>query len=364
MLSNPFTAILEFIAKDQVEPSLLAQIDYLRAENRILSEMVNGGKITKKNRIELATLGQRLKAINRKLLDSNVQLVKPETLLRWHRELVAQKFDGSGYRKNKGATRVSREVEQEILDIAKEDPTAGYRKIVGYLKGLGKELSHTTIRNILKKHGFPPAPKRRFDLTWKEFIDAHLNIMWGCDFFTHEVWSKAGPITYYILVFIHLGTRRLEIVNMTTHPTQEWTAQQARNFLYDMDECSEKANMRYLLHDGGPQFRELFKNVFTKNEFGEEIITRKVSCAQMNGHCERVIQSIQNECTDRLIFWGDHMLRYALKEYQIHYNEERYHQGLGNVIPFPTQSDTPLVGERKCKTRLGGILRHYYRDAA
>jgi putative transposase len=212
-----------------------------------------------------------------------------------------------------------------------------------------------------------PAPKRKYDTSWKKFIEVHMALMWGCDFFTHEVWTTKGKlITYYVLVFIHLGTRRLEIVNATTHPTMEWTIQQARNFFYDMEDCPEKANMKYLLHDKGSQFRQAFQDYINTraNEEGEKMQSKVVCCPQMNGCCERVIQSIQNDCLNRLIIFGERMLKYTLKQYQEHYNQERHHQGIGNVIPFPIDgSPRTDRGEMKCKTRLGGLLRSYYREA-
>ena len=364
MSLNPFKTILELVAKEQVEPALLAQVDYLRAENKFLHKQLKGEKLTDTQRGELAKLAYKMKEFNKELLDLNVTIVKPATILEWHRKFVRNKFDGSKNRQTIKIKRITKEIEAEIVRIAlEEDKKAGYGKIAGYLEDLGISFSKTTIKKILKKHGIDPAPDREFDLTWKEFINVHANIMWGCDFFTHEVWSKAGLVTYYVLVFIHLGTRRLEIVNMTQNPTEEWTIQQARNFLYDMDACSEKANMRYLIHDRGSQFTKTFDKTFTKNELGEDIETKTVTCAQMNGRCERVIQSIQNECADKIIFLGERMLRYALKEYQNFYNTERHHQGIDNVIPFPSKNEMPLEGKRKCKTRLGGLLRKYYLEA-
>jgi putative transposase len=367
MIPNPCKTILQFIAKDLVEPALLAQNDYLRAENEILLSQVEKLTLNNGQRYRLAELGQRLKELNKSLFEASINIVKPDTLLRWHRKLVAQKFDGSSNRTAPSVKRITKEIEAEIVRIAREDLTAGYSKIVGYLQDLGISFSETAIANILRKHGIDPAPKRKHEQNWKEFIQSHLDLMWGCDFFTHEVWTLQGLATYYVLVFIHLGSRRLEVVNMTQHPTAEWTAQQARNFLYDSDAIAEKGKMRFLLHDKGTQFNEAFHAVFegTRNEHGEKIETVTVSCPQMNGYTERVIQSIQNECTDRLIFIGERMLRYALKQYQEHYNTERHHQGIGNIIPFPTaEPEVVQVGERKCKTRLGGILRKYYRASA
>ena len=366
MCLNPFTAILELISKRQLEPALLAQVDYLRAENKILREQLTSLKINDTQRRKLAELGMQLKNISKELLESTVNIVQPDTILRWHRKLVAKKFDGSANRETPKVKRITKEIEAEIIKIALEDLNAGYDKIVGYLQDLGVSFSNTTIANILRKNGINPAPERKYDKTWTTFIKEHSSVMWGCDFFTHEVWSKSGLVTYYVLVMIHLSSRKLKIVNVTQNPTQEWTVQQMRNFFYDSDTDPEVGNMKYLLHDKGTQFQGKFKDFFKnlKNENDEDIKLVQTTCAQQNGFCERVIQSIQNECTDRLIFFGEHMLRYALKEYVKHYNSERHHQGIDNIIPFP-EPDRKIIseGEMRCKTRLGGLLKSYYRKA-
>ena len=363
MSANPFKAILEFIAKDQIEPAILAQNDYLLAENRILLGIINSGeKLCNEDRKTLAELGFKLKEINKQLFEQSVQIVKPETVLQWHRKLVAKKFDGSKNRKPSTAKqkRITKEIEAEIVRIAKEDERAGYGKIVGYLEDLGINFSKTTIAKILKKYGVKPAPERKNDLTWSKFIESHKEVLWGCDFFTQEVWTLQGLMTYYVLVFIHLGSRRLEIINMTQNPTGAWATQQARNFVYDKDQVFEKEKMRYLIRDRGSQYIEDFDNVFK----GEGVKIIKSKYPQMNAYTERVIQSIQNECTDRMIFLGERSLRYALKQYQAFHNTERHHQGIGNKVPFPVEFKKPSEGEIECKTRLGGLLRQYRRKVA
>jgi len=333
MSKNPFQLFAQWLGKDQVDPAILAQVDYLLTENKILREKIDRVKLTEPERQELTEKGLTLRELSTKLFNFSVNIVKPETILRWQRERVKEKHDHSDKRTPPKIKRITKEIEAEIIRIAREDEYAGYNKIVGYLQDLGVSFSHETIRKILKKHGFKPAPKRKFDTSWKKFIEIHLALMWGCDFFTHEVWTTKGKLlTYYVLVFIHLGTRRLEIVNVTTHPTMEWTIQQARNFFYDMEDCPEKANMKYLIHDKGPQFRQAFQDCIntTPNEEGVKMQSKPVGFPQMNSHCERVIQRIQNDCLNRVIIFGERMLRYALKQYQAHYNAERHHLSSDN----------------------------------
>lgn len=358
MFPNPAKTILEFIAKDKIEPALLAQVDYLKAENTLLIEQLGKSSLTNSQRAHLAELGIKLKHFSKDLFESSISIVKPETLLKWHRKFVAQKFDGSKNRNYPKQKRITKEIEYQIVKIARDDVSAGYDKIVGYLSDLGINFSKTSIANILKKHGINPSPKRKEELTWKNFIKAHKELIWGCDFFTKETWTINGLVTYYILIFIHLGSRRLVISGITTNPTAEWTIQQARQF-YDIDAEPEILNMKYLIRDKGSQFTEDFDKVF-----GEKIKIKETSYPQMNSYSERVIQSIQNECTERMIFVGEKTLKYALKEYQEFYNQERHHQGIDNNIPLQQHPKTIPRGKVKCKTRLGGLLRQYYREAA
>ena len=282
MSLNPFKVVLSFIAKDQVEPALLAQIDYLSAENKILRDQIKHIDLNNSQRKHLAELAFKIKEINKTIFEISINIVKPDTILRWHKKFVARKFDGSKNRKP--IKRITKEIELQIVELARDNLSAGYGKIEGYLNDLGISYSKTTIKTILIKHGIKPAPERKFNLTWKQFIKTHAHIMWGCDFFTHEVWSKHGLITYYIFVFIHLKSRRLEIINVTQHPTTQWTIQQARNFFYDMNEVPEKANMKYLLHDKGSQFNKDFDELITtsSNELGQKIKPITTTCAQMN----------------------------------------------------------------------------------
>jgi putative transposase len=357
---NPATTILEFIAKDKIEPALLSQIDYLKKENKILRKNIDSLKLTNTEREDLATLGLAIRKLNKELFEQSINIVKPETILRWHRKFVARMFDSSKNRKNVTTKRITKEIELAIVNIAREDVFAGYDKIVGYLEDLGISCSKTTIAKILKKHGVSPVPDRKEDYTWSQFIKAHLEVILACDFFTKEVWTCKGLVTYYIFVFIHLGTRKLYIQGITPYPSAYWSCNQARGFLYDVDTDNEKVNLKYLIRDRGSQYTEEFDNIFKSLNMKVKV----TKYPQMNAYCERVIQSIQNECTDRLVFIGENSLKYSLKQYVLHYNEERHHQGIDNIIPFPSQKDKPLIGKVKCKTRLGGLLRSYYREVA
>ena len=155
--------------------------------------------------------------------------MKPDTILAWHRKLIAQKFDGSRQRKAPGRPPIDPELETLVVRLAKENRSWGYDRIVGALANLGYTVSDQTVGNILKRHAIAPAPERKTTTTWKEFIRTHLDVLVATDFFTAEVWTLGGLVTYYVLFFIRLGTREVHVAGVTPYPTQAWMRQVARN---------------------------------------------------------------------------------------------------------------------------------------
>jgi putative transposase len=177
-------------------------------------------------KLTLAEIAHRL---GRKALEELAAVAKPDTLLAWYRKLIASKFDGSKFRKFWGRPRVDQETERLVVRMAKENPGWGYDRIVGAMANLGHRLSDQTVGNILRRHDIPPAPKRKQATSRKDFIRAHMAVLVGTDFFTVEVMSFTGLVTYYVLFFIHLESRRVSLAGMTPYPDREWMEQQARN---------------------------------------------------------------------------------------------------------------------------------------
>ena len=171
----------------------------------------------------------------RRALEAVATIVKPDTILRWHARLVAGKFDGSRYRRTQGRPPLCPEIEAQILRFARENRSWGYDRISGALKNLGYRVSDATIGNVLKRHGLPPASDRKKETTWKEFISSHMDVLVATDFFTTEVWSRLGLVTYYVLFYIHLSTRTVHIGGITPNPDKRWIAQIVRN-ITDIDE--------------------------------------------------------------------------------------------------------------------------------
>ena len=203
-----------------VDEELLLRNEYLVTENRLLRNQIKGRLwLTDPERISLADIGKRL---GRKALAEVAQMVRPETILGWHRKLIARKFDGSKHRSTANRGITGKAIEDLVLRFARETHTWGYRRIVGALSNLGHEVSHQTVANVLKRHGLAPAPERVKKMSWREFIRSHTEVLAAVDFFTTEVWTLGGLITYYVLTFMRVASRQVHIAGITTSPDSAW----------------------------------------------------------------------------------------------------------------------------------------------
>ena len=237
-----------------VGEELLLQNEYLAAENRILKNQIKGRlQLTDAERINLAEIGRRL---GRKALAEVARIVRPETILGWHRKLIAMKFYGSKNRSAVGRAPTASVVEELVVQFARENRSWGYRRIVGAISNLGHEVSHQTVANILKRHDLAPAPERGKRMLWKEFIRSHQETSASVDFFTTEVWTAAGLMTYYVLVFMRIAPRQINIAGITLAPEGERMKQMARNVTQTGDGFLN--GCRYLLHDRDTKFSAAF----------------------------------------------------------------------------------------------------------
>ena len=343
-----------------VDQELLLRNEYLAAENRILRAQIKGRLLLCDT--EKATLAEIAQRLGRKALEELAAVAKPDTLLAWYRKLIASKFDGSRFRRRVGRPRIDKETERVVLQMAKENPSWGYDRIVGALANLGFLLSDQTVGNILRRHGLSPAPKRKPAISWKEFIRSHMEVLVGTDFFTVEVLTLKGLVTYYVLFFIHLESRRVSLAGMTPYPGQEWMEQQARNAT--MEEWGFLRGCRYLLHDRDTKFFASFRELIESGSV--KMIRLPARSPNLNSFAERWVRSVKEECLSRLILFGERSLRRALQQYVVHYHEERNHQGKENLILFPKQTEVRRKREEvvRCRERLGGLLKYYEREAA
>jgi putative transposase len=284
----------------------------------------------------------------------------PDTILGRYRKLVARKFDGSKARRKLGRPRIDGRIEQLIVRMAKDNPGWGYDRIVGALANLGYEISDQTVGNVLKRHGVVPAPERKHTTTWSAFIRAHLAVLGGPDFFSVGVLTLRGLVTYYVLFFIHLESRKVHVAGITVHPNECWMQQMARNVT--MDEWGILNGCRYLLHDRDTKYTESFRAIIKAGEV--KPVALPARSPNLNAYSERWVNSVKEECLSRLILFGEGTLRRALQHYLAHYHQERNHQGKENVLLFPQVRASHSANPVQCRERLGGLLRYYHREAA
>jgi len=245
--------------------------------------------------------------------------------------------------------------------MAKENRGWGYDRLAGALAHLGYEISDQTVGNILKRRGIPTAPERRETTTWKAFIRTHMDVLWATDFFTTEVWTLGGLVTYYILFFIHVESRQVHIAGVTPHPNETWMKQMARTLT--MDEWGVLKPGQYLIHDRDTKFCAAFKQML--DDAGVKRVPLPPRAPWLNAFAERWIQSVKTEVLSQMILFGERSLHHVLSEYIAHYRTERPHQGKGNVILFPSTKGEPVLDAAiACRGRLGGLLKYNHRKAA
>jgi putative transposase len=342
-----------------VGQELLLRNQYLVTENRILRHQIQGRvRLSDGERKALAEIGQKL---GKHALEAVANIVTPDTILAWHRKLVAQKFDGFPQRKAPGRPAMDQEIEALVVRMARENRSWGYDRIVGALANLGYTISDQTVGNILKRHGIAPAPERKTTTTWNEFIRTHLDVLVATDFFTAEVWTLGGLVTYYVLFFLHMGSRQIHVGGVTSHPNAAWMVQVARNVT--MEEWGFLSPGQYLIHDRDGKYCPAFQQLI--DAAGVKRVPLPPRSPYLNAYAERWVRSVKEEALSRLILFGERALRHALTEYVAHYHHERNHQGKGNVLLFPTsRADERRIGSIHCRERLGGLLKYYARDAA
>jgi putative transposase len=356
-LLDPFRFLMISLA-GWMNQRQLQVIDFLREENRVLREQL-GDRRPRLNDDQRRRLATKAKGLGRKILAEVATIVTPETLLAWHRKLIAQKYDGSGKR-GPGRPRKAGEIEALVVRMAEENRDWGYRRIQGALSNLGHELARSTIAEILERHGIEPAPERNRKRTWKEFLTQHWELIVAADFFTVEVWTRRGLQRFIVLFFIELSTRKVEIAGIATSANGLWMNQIGRNLTDAVDGILK--GKRYLIHDRDPLFTTEFLRLLA--DAGVKSVKLPPRSPNLNAYAERFVRSIKESCLERMIFFGEGSLRKGIHEFVLHYHGERNHQGLGNRLIIPDKSHARNCGRIERKERLGGMLNYYYRQAA
>jgi putative transposase len=279
--------------------------------------------------------------------------VTPGTLLAWHRRLVARRWTYPGRRP--GRPKVSREVRELVLRLARENPRWGYQRIAGELVALGVQISPTSVRRILASAGLGPAG-RRGGLSWRQFIRSEAKSMIACDFFTVDTITLRR---IYVLFFIELSTRRVHLAGLTENPDGAWTAQQARNFVFSLPE--RERPLEFLVRDNDGKFTRAFDTVF--NAEGVHVIRSPVRAPKANAAAERFVGTVRRECLDWILIANPRHLQHVLREFIDHYNRHRPHRALGLTPPEPGQPTRPLATPRATAVRrhdrLGGLIHEY-----
>jgi putative transposase len=320
----------------------------LRHQLAVLRRTVERPSLRRRDRVLLAAAGTLLPRER-----WSVFLVSPQTLLRWHRELVRKKWR---YRRRcAGPLPLDRELRELVLRLGRENPRWGCLRIQGELRKLGIRVGATTIRSLLRRSGLGPAP-RRIGPSWSEFLRAQAQGMWATDFFKVETaWLR----TLYVLFFVELGSRRVRLAGVTANPDSAWMRQQARNLA--IDDRLEK--VRFLLHDRDAKFSGPFDEIIRSE--GVRVIKTPVRAPRANAVAERWVRTVRTECLDHLLVFGRRHLEQVLRSYLAHFNSERPHRSLGLAPPAgsPRSRGSPSVDIRR-RDVLGGLIHEYYPAAA
>jgi putative transposase len=235
--------------------------------------------------------------------------------------------------------------------------------LLGELRKLGIRLSRQTIARILGDAGIPPVPEDDID-TWDNFLKRHAATLFECNFCTKRMWTLRGPIDLYLLVFLHLGSRRIWITPCTAQPDSAWVAQQARNFQMMAEDAGLPA--KYLVHDNDTKFTKQFDDLF--ESAGGEVVKTAIQAPNQQAHIERAIQTLKFEGLDGFVVVAERHLNHICRQFCAWYNGERSHGAREHLPPAWDNPPEPAVAVDPknivCTTRLGGFLKSYSRRAA
>ena len=292
--------------------------------------------------------------LGKEKLGEALLIVRPETLVGWHRAIVRRHWRFLSRRRPGRPPGITPEMERLVLRIARENPWMGYGKISGEMRKLGfVRFGRSSVARILKQHRLTPERRRSFGLGWLQFLSHYGRFIWASDFCTV---TTATLRTYYVVFFLDIGARRIIHWNASTSPDDAWVAQQFRNLSIANDDLP-----RYLIHDRDSKYTlhadSLLEDVSTK------VIWLPVGSPDLNGYAERWIRGLRQECLDRIIVLNEAHLRWVLREYVRYYNERRPHQALQHLPPEAPDA-YPREGQIVARAVLGGLINDYGRLAA
>jgi transposase InsO family protein len=288
-------------------------------------------------------------------------LVRPDTVLRWHRDLIARHHAAQSRPKRPGRPRTVRSIRVLVLRLARENPRWGYRRLHGELLVLGVKVAPSTVWEILQEAGIDPAPDRSAT-TWTDFLRSQAEALLACDFF--ETVTLTGTRMFVVAVIEH-HTRRIRVLGATAHPCASWVIQAARNLVMDLQDAGCRA--QFLIRDRDGKFPEMFDAILA--DAGITVVLTGVRMPRINAMMERWVQTCRRELLDRTLIWNQHHLLRALREFEAFYNTHRPHQGIAGARPLrplpPPITDPDQIAhlEIRRRQRLGGILNEYQHAA-
>ncbi len=290
--------------------------------------------------------------LSKRRLASALLIVRPDTLLRWHRELVRRHWTFRQKRRP-GRPPLAQEIQDWVVRLARENPHWGCRRIQGEMLKLGLKVSRSTVVRLLRCHALGPPPVNPRSPTWSQFLSQYKDFIWATDLFTV---TTARLRTIYVLFFMELHRRRLLLVNVTEHPHAEWVVQQLRNL-----SVQHYRLPRFILHDRDGKFSEAF-DAFAEAS-GTRIIKLPSRSPNLNAYAERWVRSVREECLDQIMVLSERHLRYVLKAHVECFTKRRPHQGLKQQIP-DRREEPSAIGCIRSRHVLGGLINEYYREAA
>ncbi|MEU8911599.1 integrase core domain-containing protein [Streptomyces mirabilis] len=356
-VTNAFAALRLLPMSDRDKDT---EILALRHQITVLERQLGGEKVwfSPSDRAFLAALLHRLPS---EVLRRIRLMVRPDTVLRWHRDLVARRHAARSRPKRPGRPRTVRSVRLLVLRLARENSNWGYRRIHGELLVLGVRVAASTVWEILQEAGIDPAPERATS-TWADFLRSQADALLACDFL--ETITLSGARLYVFAVIEH-ASRRIRVLGATAHPTASWVTQAAKNLVMDLEDAGCRA--RFLIRDRDGKFPALFDTVL--NDAGIGVVLSGVRMPRMNSIMERWVQTCRRELLDRTLIWNQRHLLHVLREFEDFYNSHRPHQGIVNArplhpLPMPIANLEQITHlDIRRRQRLGGIL-HEYQHAA